>query len=187
MKESTLSVLVVVFAISALVMLILYVQKQRDYRKLLAKILKDNNKRLEVFEKLDYSKNISADVTDEKVLQNMRKLFEEDKIYLDSDLNMKKLTRKIGTNRTTLSHAINTNFGKTFPALLREYRVQEAINLMGNSKYNNYTIEVISNMSGFKNRQVFYRVFKRITGVTPNYYRQILNIENHSKFEQDKN
>ena len=38
-------------------------------------------------------------------------------------------------------------------------------------------------MSGFKNRQVFYRVFKRVTGVTPNYYRQILNIENYSKPE----
>ena len=183
MQELYLSVLVVFFAISALVMLILYVQKKRDYRKLLSKILKYNEKRLEVFEKLDYSKNPSIDATDEKVLQNVSKLFEEDKIYLDSELNMKMLTKKLRTNRTTLSHAINTNYGKTFPALLREYRVQEAINLMGNSKYKNYTIDAISSMSGFKNRQVFYRVFKRVTGVTPNYYRQILNIENYSKPE----
>lgn len=187
MERSDLTILIVVFAILTMVMLILYVQKQRDYRKLMAKMLRRENKPIPILEITDFDKKLSdnMDEIDRKILQDIKVLFEKDKIYLNSDLNIGMLAKKLGTNKNTLSRIINVYLEKSFPTLLGEYRVKEAIQIMGNSTLDFYTIDAIGGMCGFKNRQVFYRVFKKVTGVTPNYFRQVVHV-NDTKSDKNK-
>jgi len=45
--------------------------------------------------------------------------------------------------------------------------------LLTNNKTSNYKMEVISDMCGFNNRQVFHAAFKKETGLTPNDFRKM--------------
>ena len=59
-----------------------------------------------------------------------------------------------------------------FSCLLNEYRIRDAKHLLLDKRYAEKTIEEISAMSGFANRQSFYAAFYRIVGITPNEYRK---------------
>ncbi len=187
MGKLDLTILVIVFVALTVLMLILYVKKQKDYRKLMSKMLRRENNPIPILKKTSFDKNSFAhmDESDRKMLQEIKDLFEKDKIYLNSELTIGVLAKKLGTNKNTISRVINVHLEKSFPSILGEYRVQEAIQIMSNSSLDFYTIDAIGGMCGFKNRQVFYRVFKRVTGVTPHYYRQIVRV-NEAKSEENK-
>lgn len=70
---------------------------------------------------------------------------------------------------------VNSYFGKNFPSLLNEYRVREAIRMLSDRSYHKYKLEEIGEISGYKNRQVFYCVFKKMTGVVPSDFRKMYN------------
>ena len=187
MGKLGLIILEVVFIALTGLMLILYIKKQKDYKKLMSKVLRRENKpmpKLEITNFDKYSVN-QIDESDKKILQDIIVLFEKDKIYLNSDLNIGMLAKKLGTNKNTLSRIINVYLEKSFPTLLGEYRVKEAIQIMSSSTLDFYTIDAIGGMCGFKNRQVFYRVFKKVTGVTPNYFRQVVHV-NDTKSDKNK-
>lgn len=180
-------ILIIIFVVLTILMLILYIKKQKDYRKLMSKMLHRENKPMPILEITNFDKYFvnQIDENDKKILQDIKYLFEKDKIYLNSDLSIGMLAKKLGTNKNTISRVINAYLEKSFPSLLGEYRVQEAIEIMSNSSMDFYTIDAIGGMCGFKNRQVFYRVFKKVTGVTPNYYRQVVHV-NDAKSDENK-
>ena len=108
------------------------------------------------------------------IVEQLQQLFEKDKVYLDSELNIDYLSSQIGVNRTVLSKVINQHVGCTFPTLLNHYRINEAIRLLSNSETQNYKMEAISTMSGYNNRQVFHAAFKKETGLTPMEFKKVL-------------
>jgi AraC-like DNA-binding protein len=110
------------------------------------------------------------------LLLRFMQLFKDEKIHLKSDINIQDVAVLLDTNKYTLSKIINTYFHKSFPSLVNEYRIKEAINLLSNVEQSSvYTLEAIGEQSGFRSRQVFYLVFKRATGVTPNDFRKMLS------------
>jgi len=96
-------------------------------------------------------------------------LFEKEKIYLNSDINLLLLSEKANSNKNYLSKVLNHHYGKSFTNIINEYRINEAQNLLikQNKKY---TIDSIGKQVGFKSKSVFYKSFKGITGLTPNEY-----------------
>ncbi|MDR2409846.1 MAG: AraC family transcriptional regulator [Bacteroidales bacterium] len=110
------------------------------------------------------------------LLLRFMQLFKDEKIHLKSDINIQDVAVLLDTNKYTLSKIINAYFHKSFPSLVNEYRIKEAINLLSNVEQASvYTLEAIGEQSGFRSRQVFYMVFKRATGVTPNDFRKMLS------------
>ena len=67
---------------------------------------------------------------------------------------------------------MNSRFGMNYSCLLNEYRVKEAQHLLTDKRYADKTIEEISTMVGFANRQSFYAAFYKNLGETPNGYRK---------------
>ena len=60
---------------------------------------------------------------------------------------------------------------KNYTELVNGYRVEEAMSLMVDRRYQKTNIEDISAMVGFSNRQSFYAAFYRFVGKTPRQYR----------------
>ncbi len=112
--------------------------------------------------------------------QKILEVMESEEIF-SSSFNSSRLAALCETNTRYLSAALAEMKEGSFPALLAEVRVREAMRRLDGSdtNYANLTIEAVGESVGFKSRSTFSSAFKRITGLTPNEYRRI-SIEKQS-------
>lgn len=94
------------------------------------------------------------------------------KKYKDPTFSAKQLAKDLQTNTRYLSAVVNSRFGQNYSCLLNEYRIKDALHLMVDKRYADKTMEEISAMVGFANRQSFYAAFYKNVGETPNNYRK---------------
>ena len=107
------------------------------------------------------------------ILKNqLVQLFEEDKIYKNSDLRITLVSEILKTNRTYISKLINAEFKKNFNEFVNEYRIEEAKKLLLDKNHTLYTIEHIAEKSGFGSVNSFTRTFKTMVGVPPSKYKR---------------
>ena len=116
-----------------------------------------------------------------KLALALQHLFETEKIYRQQGLSVDDITRTLQTNSKYLSNAIKEHFQKGFVEYVNTYRVEEAIEMLKEQKkgekYAHYSIEMIAEETGFGNRATFYTTFKRIVGVAPKEYMEMLRGE----------
>lgn len=93
------------------------------------------------------------------------------KKYKDPDYSAKQLAEDLRTNYRYLSAVVNSRFGMNYNSLLNKYRVKDAKLLLRDKKYVDKTVEEISAMVGFGNRQSLYTAFEKYVGETPKQYR----------------
>lgn len=79
------------------------------------------------------------------------------------------VAKELGYHPRYLSYLIRKNFGTGFRAVLNEYRIREACNMLRNDNCN---ITEVYLAVGFESQCSFNRNFKEIMGVTPMKYRQ---------------
>lgn len=94
-----------------------------------------------------------------------------EKPHLDSEINLSKLATLLDISNHQLSELLNIHLETSFYDFLNRHRYNEAITLM-ESKPKIHSITDIAYLSGFNNRNSFYRVFKENTGLTPGEYRK---------------
>jgi AraC-like DNA-binding protein len=97
---------------------------------------------------------------------------DEEKPYLDADLSLTSLSRKLGLNRNQLSQLINENTGNNFYDFVNKYRVEEVKRLMADPQKQNYNLLGLALEAGFKSKSTFNLIFKRFTGLTPTEYKK---------------
>ncbi|MCF8307169.1 MAG: helix-turn-helix domain-containing protein [Ignavibacteriales bacterium] len=97
-------------------------------------------------------------------------LIVNEKLFLEKDLTIEKVSKLLNTNRTYLSKAINQKKNDNFNSYINKYRVKEAIDLIHEGKADSMTIEGIASTCGFMSRTVFRTAFKKQVGVTPSFY-----------------
>lgn len=115
---------------------------------------------------------IANGVQDVKLKTKLLNLFENEKIYTQSDLRITLLCDLLETNRTYISRLINAEFGVNFNEFVNQYRVREAEKLLSSAKNNSYTLDYIAEEVGFGTGNSFARAFKEYNGVTPGQYRK---------------
>ncbi|MDR0789163.1 MAG: helix-turn-helix domain-containing protein [Bacteroidales bacterium] len=156
--------LVIFFLLDAVgLFLFLYLEKQRAFKKLV-----DKN--------MQWAKQNEIEPSNEaekQAIAQMIALFETDKVYRRKELTANDLATMLNINKNLITKLTNTYFHKTLPALLNEYRIKEAVNLLTDQKTSNYKMEAISDICGFNTRQVFHAAFKKETGLTPNDFRKM--------------
>lgn len=108
----------------------------------------------------------------EELYEGILRIIITEKKYRDPSYSAKQLAIDLKTNTRYISAVVNSCFGKNFSSLINEYRVKDALRLLVDRRYAGKTIEEISAMVGFSNRQSFYTAFGRITGETPHNYRK---------------
>jgi len=100
-------------------------------------------------------------------------LLNNDHIYVDTDLTVSSLAKRLKVPAYMASRAINQYFNKSFSELVVEYRIRKAEQLLSADSQKSLTIESIAFESGFNTLSAFYKAFKKINNVTPSQYREI--------------
>ena len=104
-------------------------------------------------------------------------LMTEQHIYTDNLLTKDKVAEMLGTNRTYLSQTINEQAGKTFTQYINDYRIQDAIRILSDSK-SQISLKNLAPELGFSSPTTFYKQFQTTTGMTPAQYRsQVIDLE----------
>ena len=93
------------------------------------------------------------------------------KKYRDKDYSAKELATDIGTNTRYISAVVNVRFHMNYTSFVNKYRIDEAMSILVDKRYQNLRMEEVSDMVGFANRQSFYASFFRFMGCTPREYR----------------
>ena len=127
-----------------------------------------------------YRTMIRADLADE-LYKKIVEIVIVKKKYRDSNFSSKDLAKLLQTNTRYLSAVVNSRFGMNYSCLLNEYRIKDALRMLGDKKNAEKNVEEISAMVGFANRQSFYAAFYRIMGETPNGYRKRILSEKAKK------
>ena len=116
----------------------------------------------------EYKESITAD---NLYFQKLELLCKEHHIYTDSTLNREKVAEKLGISAGYVSQIINTITGDNFANYINQYRVEAVKEMISNSEYENYNLLTMGLESGFTSKTTFYKAFKKVTGQTPNEYK----------------
>ena len=98
-----------------------------------------------------------------------RKVFEEERIYLNPKLNIVELSIAVGTNRTYISNFINQQLHTTFYEYVNKWRVNQAKELLSSTSL---PLEDVATQSGFNSLSSFRRYFTKSVGMTPQAFRR---------------
>jgi len=116
----------------------------------------------------EYRESITAD---NLYFQKLELLCKEQHIYTDSTLNREKVAEKLGISAGYVSQIVNTITGDNFANYINQYRVEAVKEMISNSEYENYNLLTMGLESGFTSKTTFYKAFKKVTGQTPNEYK----------------
>lgn len=119
----------------------------------------------------EYKESITAD---NLYFQKLELLCKDQHIYTDSTLNREKVAEKLGISAGYVSQIVNTITGDNFAHYINQYRVEAVKEMILNPEYENYTLLTIGLESGFTSKTTFYNAFKKVTGQTPNEYKNTI-------------
>ena len=118
-----------------------------------------------------YRKLMNAHLAD-KLYRSIWNILIVRKKYKDPKYSARQLAKDLKTNARYLSAVINSRFGVNYSSLVNEYRIKDAIVMLMDEQYAHTSIEDISAMVGFANRQSFYAAFYKHVGDSPNNFRK---------------
>jgi tetratricopeptide (TPR) repeat protein len=105
------------------------------------------------------------------LLERLIQLMKNENIYADKEISLNKIAELLQTNRTYLSEILNKELKTNFNDFINEYRIKKSCILLTDSKLSHLTMESIALMVGFNSRSTFNTAFKKLTGVTPSYFK----------------
>ena len=103
--------------------------------------------------------------TDSELLERIRKLVSDEKLFLYPNLKISDLATRLHTNRNYIYNAINVEMGTSFSDFINGQRVDYASRLL--EERPELSINDIMVKSGFTSTSAFYRNFKKFKGTTP--------------------
>ncbi|RUT78991.1 helix-turn-helix domain-containing protein [Ancylomarina longa] len=117
-------------------------------------------------------KNIISDKDLMELKLKLSQIMEDKHLYLDCELNLKKLAELIDVTPHKLSYIINAGFNENFFLFINKYRVDKAKELLLENETNHLSNLGIAYESGFNSKTSFYTTFKKITNQTPSEFKK---------------
>ena len=111
------------------------------------------------------SEPIPEDCAYSELLEKIRKLMSEEKLYLYPNLKVSDLARLLNSNRNYIYNAINVEMGISFSDYINSQRIDYASQLL--KAHPELSINDVMFKSGFTSTSAFYRNFKKFKGITP--------------------
>jgi AraC-like DNA-binding protein len=158
-------------------------QKEKHYRFL--KIIQ-NLKESKISEisnpQIDKTEAQPKQIIDEELIEKIGlglKKLEQKETFLDPNFKLAFVAKKLNTNTAYLSQYLNQIMQKTFSEYTQELRIQYVLQKLNDAPhFRKYTLQAIAEEVGYKDANTFVRVFKKQTGLTPNYYIEKLKNRN---------
>lgn len=100
-------------------------------------------------------------------------IMEQDKPYLQSDINLFQLAEYLNISTHDLSFLLNTGLSVNFNDYINNYRINEAKRLLRSPKHTHLSIEGIGYESGFSSKSSFFTSFKKIVGLSPLAFKKV--------------
>ncbi|MFA5713346.1 MAG: AraC family transcriptional regulator [Bacteroidales bacterium] len=97
--------------------------------------------------------------------ERLLKYFDEEKPFLESNINIKEVAAYLYTNKTYLSRLINDHFNSNFCQFVNYYRIEEAKRLF--LENSSVTVQELCDLSGFGSIASFNISFRIFAGSTP--------------------
>lgn len=110
-----------------------------------------------------------ADETDGEVHARLCALFETQALHHDTELNLRRLARRLGLPDRSVSRAINRIEKQSVSQFVNTYRIRDACEMLTQS---DQSILQVSLGAGFLSKSNFNREFLRVTGQTPSQWRK---------------
>ena len=92
---------------------------------------------------------------------------ENEKPYLNPDLNLSDLANEVKMTRAQLSQVINSGFNKNFNDFVNSFRVKAFKEKLSEGKQQQLSLLGIAYDCGFNSKATFNRVFKKLTNTSP--------------------
>ena len=118
---------------------------------------------------LRYTK-ISPFVKGQISIQNFEFLFYHNHYFLRPDANLEDFALNLNHTKTEVLDFVKNQTNDSFIELVNKNRITYFKNLLKTKQHESFTIEALSEMSGFNNRQSMYNSFKKYEGCSPSEY-----------------
>ncbi|NOR28607.1 MAG: helix-turn-helix domain-containing protein [Lutibacter sp.] len=146
-----------------------YYLKQRILKDRFKKLISNRKKEITIKNSNNKGKNISKTIT--KVILISLNEFETKNLYLENNLTLNELSKKLHTNSNYLSKVINSSKGKNFSTYISDLRIDFCIEkLKTDITFRKYTISAIAYEMGFNNVESFSKSFHKKTAIYPSYF-----------------
>jgi ligand-binding sensor domain-containing protein/AraC-like DNA-binding protein len=119
-----------------------------------------------------YSTSALTEDRAQTIQKRLLDLMEGDRLYLDPDLTLKRLSEKLQVHPNYLSQIINESLKQSSSDFINGYRIQHVKEKLLEEKEAHKTILDIALESGFYSKSVFNTAFKKFTGTTPSKFRK---------------
>ncbi|MBS9463478.1 AraC family transcriptional regulator [Flagellimonas sp. 389] len=106
------------------------------------------------------------------LFQRIRELMVAEKLYLESDISLVRLSNIVEKSTQKTSEVINQYAKRNFNDFINYYRIQEAKEMLLDSTSRKYTISSIAFDIGFSSLSSFNIAFKKFEGTTPSSYKK---------------
>ena len=117
-----------------------------------------------------YEKSALSEAQAQEILSLVDQVMAQEKLFLDSELNIEKLASVINTPMQYLSQAINQYRSINFYELIANYRIEYAKILL--TEEPKKSVMTVAMDSGFNAKSTFNQAFKKLTGVTPTQFKK---------------
>lgn len=118
------------------------------------------------------AKEVPLEKLNDNAINKVKAGMEEDKLFLEHNLNIEEFSNRIDLPVRDVSSVINKHFGTNFFEFMNSYRVEEAKRLLSDPAMKDLTILDILLQAGFNSKSAFHRFFKRLVGSSPSEYRK---------------
>lgn len=102
-------------------------------------------------------------------------LFYKSYYYLNMNASLEDFALKLNRNKEEVSDYIKLQLDQNFTELVNQNRVEYLQQLLRSKKYESFTIEALSEMSGFGTRRSMYNYFNKYVGMTPSEFIHTIN------------
>ena len=104
------------------------------------------------------------------LLANFEFLFYGNQYYLNPEANLNDFAMKLNHSKAEVVEFLQHHTNENFLELLNKNRVLYFKELLRSKRYQSFTIEALSEISGFSNRQTMYNAFNKYEGCSPSDY-----------------
>jgi AraC-like DNA-binding protein len=116
-----------------------------------------------------------------QIMARLEVIMQQEKIYLDCDLTLADLAKRLDTTLHKLSQVINQNYHQNFLDFVNGYRIEEVKKQLNDPQNDHLKIISLAYDCGFDSKSAFYSAFKKATRMTPTAYRNTLQHKVASK------